>query len=137
MALYVYLCGSCQAELDKRVPIGTALRMTRCQHCGGTMRLRIGTGVHVSASALETKGGAVREVDEREGRWHKDMPAYKRMRHRGLQPEKIDGCAALEDKVDDQFDVTHQPLYEAGVSRSRMVEAAEQAQQIAAEGVPL
>lgn len=136
MALYVYRCGTCGEEHDKQYPIGTALRITRC-HCGGTMRLRIGTGVNISAHALETKGGPVRDVDAREDRWHKDMPAYKRMRHRGLQPQAIDGSAALEDKVGDQFDVMHQPMYEAGVSRTHMVEAAEQAKQIAQEGVPL
>lgn len=101
------------------------------------MRLRIGVGVNISATALETKGGDVRAVDEREDRWHKDMPAYKRMRHRGMQPPQIDGSASLEEKVGDQFDVNYHGLYEQGVTRERVQEGAEQAAEIMAEGVPL
>lgn len=136
MALYSYVCGQCGRTADKTAEIGTAQRMTSCAECGGVMRLRIGVGVHISASALETKGGQVREVDERESRWDKDMPAYKRMRHRGLQPNQIDGCAVLEDKVDDQFDVQHQDLYSKGVSRERIIEGADQAEQLLHDGVP-
>lgn len=35
-----------------------------------------------------------------EGRWDKDMPAYKRLRRDGLQPPHIDGCAELEAKAE-------------------------------------
>jgi hypothetical protein len=41
-------------------------------------------------------GQKTKEVEAREARWHKDMPAYKRFRERGYQPPQIDGCDKLE-----------------------------------------
>ena len=45
------------------------------------------------------------EGTERERRWDQDMPSYYRMRKAGLQPRQIDGCAELEAKASDQFEV--------------------------------
>ncbi len=137
MAVYVYRCGECGRDIEQSAEFGTAARTSRCDECGSVMRLRIGAGVNISAAGFAAKGGIVREVDAREARWQKDMPAYKRMRHRGLQPEQIDGAARLEDKVGDQFDIKYQQVYETGVTRERVQESAEKADQIMREGVPI
>lgn len=40
-----------------------------------------------------------------ERRWQRDMPAYRRLREQGLQPEGIDGCAALETRAQSQVEI--------------------------------
>jgi hypothetical protein len=130
------MCGE-TFELER--PIGTAQRMTRCS-CGDTARLVIGEGVNIAPSALETKGARVREIDNTEAGWSKDMAAYKRMRDRGMQPQAIDGSARLEDSVGDQLDVELQKMNKSAqdgrVSRKRYIEAAEQAAELIDNGVP-
>jgi hypothetical protein len=37
--------------------------------------------------------------------WDKDMPAYIRLRHNGIQPKRIDDSAELETKATEQFEV--------------------------------
>lgn len=132
MPSYAYRCESCGDELERQVAIGTARRMIRCD-CGGVKRLLIGVGVNVSAHALETKGGEVRASDAMEARWHKDMPAYRRMRKAGMQPDHIDGSARLEDKVSDQTDIELQRPSLEDVSRPRYIEAKEAAAQLVRE----
>ena len=44
-------------------------------------------------------------VSLRDKRWDRDMPAYKRLRQQGLQPKGIDGCADLETRAHDQFEI--------------------------------
>lgn len=48
------------------------------------------------ASATPGRRAVTVEKDRMEARWHKDMPAYKRLRQDGLQPPAIDGCSTLE-----------------------------------------
>jgi len=48
---------------------------------------------------------AVSNVEAREKRWAKDMPAYKRLRAQGLQPKSIDGSAHLEARAETRFEV--------------------------------
>ena len=51
-------------------------------------------------------GGAKRSPQtQMESRWDKDMPAYIRLRHNGLQPKQIDGCAELESRANDQMEI--------------------------------
>ena len=50
-------------------------------------------------------GGFPTDTTEREKRWDRDIPAYRRLRHNGLQPKGIDGSAALEARANDQFEV--------------------------------
>lgn len=131
MAHYAYLCGSCGSQDDREFHIGTALRTTRCPECAGIMRLRIGVGVNVAASALENKGVTIRDADAREKRWDTDIPAYRRMRHKGMQPKGIDGSARLENEVGDQFDIHYQGVQQrTGASRERLMEGVEQAAEI-------
>jgi hypothetical protein len=37
--------------------------------------------------------------------WDADMPAYRRLRHNGVQPPRIDDSAALEAHATDQFEI--------------------------------
>lgn len=45
------------------------------------------------------------EVEAREKRWNRDMPAYKRLRDQGYQPRSIDGAADLERDATTQFEI--------------------------------
>jgi hypothetical protein len=129
MPRYEYHCGACDEISEIVVSIGTARRMRECD-CGGIARLRIGVDVNIAPSALENKGAAVRAIDTKEGRWDRDMPAYKRMRHAGMQPASVDGAAALEGQVGDQFDVHYKPLMDRGIPRDRIQEGEEQAKEL-------
>jgi hypothetical protein len=136
MPKYEYLCMTCDEISEIVASIGTARRMRECD-CGGIARLRIGVDVHVAPSALEHKGGEVRAINATEDRWNADMPAYRRMRHKGMQPNAIDGSAALEDQVGDQFDVQYKALLDKGITRARIREGAEQAEELMDTGLPL
>lgn len=128
MANYLYRCPEGH-RIEQQFPIGTARRMLRCS-CGQPAKLLIGEGVNIAPSALETKGAQVRASNVTEARWNKDMPAYKRMRHRGMQPKMIDGCEKLENEVGDQFDIDYGRFYKDGVTKERVLEGAEQAAEI-------
>jgi predicted nucleic acid-binding Zn ribbon protein len=127
---YSYQCEMCGDIAEREHTIGTAPRTRPCGACGGRARLRIGVGVHVAPSGLEHKGAAVRAIDAKEAGWHRDMPAYKRMRDRGMQPAAIDGAALVEDRVRDQLDITYAPLIEQGIGRDRIVEGVQAAADI-------
>ena len=60
---------------------------------------------YISVYATPNKGQEARDVDARENRWHQDMPAYKAMRHQGLQPPRIDGCHVLARDAVDRLEV--------------------------------
>src|SRR5882724_10572789 len=116
MPSYEYRCTKCRTEQDVPFEIGEAPRTQPCPRCGQTAHLVIGAGVQIAPSALETKGQNARDLVATEKRWDQDMPAYKRMRNRGLQPRGIDGAALLEDKVDDQRGIDYEKLIDTGVS---------------------
>jgi len=64
--------------------------------------------VSVPASVTPTRRDGARHakwVNETENRWHKDMPAYKRLVQDGLQPPRIDGCAELEAKASTRAEI--------------------------------
>lgn len=61
--------------------------------CGGNL-LRIYR--HVRTLGIGTHGQEYKDVEAREARWQRDMPAYKRFRDKGFQPPQIDGCDRLE-----------------------------------------
>jgi hypothetical protein len=65
-------------------------------------------GVSFPASIMPSRSSGAahaRWVNDTEARWHKDMPAYKRLVQDGLQPPKIDGCAELESKARSKVEV--------------------------------
>lgn len=106
MAHYLFRCSTCGEEYDHEAPMGTAPRVLKCD-CGRPARLLIGQGVYLSAEATPTSKGNVLALARRDSRFDKDAPAYKRMRHRGLQPDHIDGCAQLEDRVGSQEEIDY------------------------------
>lgn len=54
--------------------------------------------VSFAASAMPSRAGGAEALatNERERRWDRDRPAYKRLRQDGLQPRSIVGAAAVE-----------------------------------------
>src|SRR5689334_9034185 len=136
MPSYEYRCRDCLHSDGYEFSIGQAPRHLPCR-CGKTADLVIGAGVQIAPSALETKGAAARQAGEREKRWNADTDAYRRMRHKGMQPKGVDGAAALEDKVGDQIDVDYHKFYDQGLTRERVLESNEQAKEIMANGLPL
>lgn len=131
---YLYSCHQCGEEVELSFPIGTAQRMMACD-CGDKLRLVIGYQVQIAPSMLISKGEQVRDADAREARWNRDIPAYQRMRAKGMQPPQIDGSAALEDKADDQLDIDYSRFYDQGVTKERVLESKEQAAEIMANGL--
>lgn len=109
MSTYVFRCPSCHDEQDYDFDMGTAPRLLRCEEpaCGGTMQQVIGAGVNIAPSALESKGAGVREIRTKDEALDADLPAYKRMRMRGIQPQKIDGARLIENEIGDNFDVEY------------------------------
>lgn len=61
--------------------------------------------VNVGAGALEVRGADVRSIDAKDKTLAKDLDAYKRLRHDGLQPKTIDGSHNVESRVNSQFDI--------------------------------
>lgn len=61
--------------------------------------------IAVAPSATPSRHPQAVEVNEREKRWQKDMPAYKAIRKNGLQPKQIDGCAELQTRATTQQEI--------------------------------
>lgn len=62
-------------------------------------------GCKVLSVQLNTSAAGATEVNQRERRWDRDMPAYKRLRKNGLQPKGVDGCAELETRATEKFEI--------------------------------
>ena len=77
-----------------------------CRRC---WKCKEGTGcirsIGFSQTAMPTRYPETNRIVSTEGRWHEDMGAYQRMRRNGVQPPRIDDCAALETRANDQFEV--------------------------------
>ena len=77
--------------------------------CGRCFKCREGRGCIRSVTFGAVPGGTrkqtVVKINQTDKQWEKDMPAYKRLRHNGLQPKRIDDCAELESKATDQYEV--------------------------------
>lgn len=56
---------------------------------------------------MPSRGGGAEaaRINRTDASWHKDMPAYRRLRLDGTQPRKIDGCADLEREATEQFEI--------------------------------
>lgn len=61
--------------------------------------------VSFGTGTMPTRHPGSAQVEAREKRWAKDMPAYKRLRQQGLQPKTIDGAAHIEAKAETRFEV--------------------------------
>ena len=62
------------------------------------------SSVSLSAGAANSNV-KYQEVEAREQRWNRDMPAYKRLRDQGYQPKAIDGAADLERDASTRFEI--------------------------------
>lgn len=67
-------------------------------------------GCHVlsvgfAAAAMPNRYPEPVRVEAKEQVLRKDLDAYKRLRHDGLQPKKIDGSAEVEKRVESQHDI--------------------------------
>lgn len=111
-------------------------------NCGRCFKCTEGTGcirsVSFAPSSMPNRFPQAKTVVDRDGRWDADMPAYRRLRDNGVQPKQIDGCAELETRATEQFEVemgTIVPDY----AKSRVKEglAITQAMENAAPKVPV
>jgi hypothetical protein len=66
-------------------------------------------GIQVGANSTTTRGSVVEETNQREKRWNRDMPAYKRLRKQGLQPRAIEGASLLEKHATDRWQIEGVP----------------------------
>ena len=64
--------------------------------------------VAVAASATPSRSAGAAHaasVNATEARWDRDMPAFKRLREQGLQPQRIDGAADVEARATERHHV--------------------------------
>lgn len=66
----------------------------------------------MGSNSTTTRGAVVAETNQREKRWNKDMPAYKRLRQQGLQPRNIDGSSLLENHATERWQIEGSPAPE-------------------------
>jgi hypothetical protein len=50
------------------------------------------------------------KTHNREKRWERDIPAYKRLHAEGLRPRRMEGSAFRERTGDTEYDVTQRPV---------------------------
>lgn len=93
MPTYAYECQKCGTRQENwRSFQDDSPEDYKCV-CGATV-VRIYE--HVMTNGVGVRGQHYAEVEAREKRWGRDMPAYKRFRDKGYQPPQIDGCDHLE-----------------------------------------
>lgn len=77
--------------------------------CGRCFKCREGRGcirsVSFAPTAMPNRHPRAVEGVAMDSKWDADMPAYKRLRANGIQPQHIDDCAELEGRANDQFEV--------------------------------
>lgn len=116
MSLYPFRCqlNDCAGRLEVQAPVGSDVYPPLCpiaeaageEH--GRMK-RDYSSVRMAPSATPTRRGgtAVIEATEREAKWAKDLPAYKRLRQQGLQPASTEGAAMMEAGANTRVEVEH------------------------------
>lgn len=77
--------------------------------CGRCFKCREGSGciraVSFAPTAMPNRYPEATRLVRTDKQWDQDMGAYKRIRDNGVQPPRIDDCAALEAHASDQFEV--------------------------------
>jgi len=121
--IYLYRCKT-HGMFERDFTMGRAQPESHCPACN-RLGYRVYGGVNVQPTSQEARD-RVRAVDSKEGRWSIDMPAYRRLRSRGLHPHRIDGSAGLEERVEDQVDIDHSRLYSYDGGKARVIEALDQ-----------
>lgn len=63
--------------------------------------------VSFSSSAMPTRKGSAETIatNQREARWHKDIPAYQSLVKNGVQPRTIDGCHDVAQSTAEKFEI--------------------------------
>jgi hypothetical protein len=84
-----YECSQCHYEFQ-------AFDGDPCPRCGSVKLKRVLGPFNIGAGALETKGAAVREANQREVNLGYDRDAYKRLVQSGVQPGSINGAYDME-----------------------------------------
>lgn len=97
-------------------PLSTPSYSCKCQ-CASFREHAL--GVTVSMSAMPTRKPVVVETTQREQRWERDMPAYKRLRDNGLQPKHIDGSGDMETRAIDSLEVEKGHLFGKDLAMAR------------------
>lgn len=87
--------------------------------------------VSISAVATPTSRPETAASVLREKRWDKDMPAYKRLRDSGVQPQRIDGSHRLEQEATTQTEVERGRKMAGGGARFQEVSDAYQSGNLA------
>lgn len=55
--------------------------------------------------AVGVRGAETRDIDAREKRLAEDLPAYKRLRHQGYQPQRINGAREMEQSAQSAMEI--------------------------------
>ena len=92
MPTYTYTCSLCEETFELWRSMKADPLLTH-DGCGGEVSKIYGP---VRTLGVGAQGAGTQEIEAREARWSKDMPAYKRFRDKGHQPPGIDGCDYLE-----------------------------------------
>lgn len=95
--LRCHICGDYDEWASITGPIPSA-----CPDCQGDV---VQVLTPPALYAVGDKGSRTREVDTREAEWSKDMPAYKRLRHAGYQPQRIDGADRMEATATSEMEI--------------------------------
>lgn len=65
--------------------------------------------------------------------WNKDHAAYRRLRRQGLQPKVLDGCAELENRAVDQFEIETGHIFTTAKERTEALEGMQRAREMAVD----
>lgn len=65
------------------------------------------SGIQFGAASMPTRKGTARSavIESKDKILDKDLDAYKRLRQDGLQPKRIDGCATIEKRAEEPWQV--------------------------------
>lgn len=86
--------------------------------------------VAIAPSTMPSRNPRAAQVKATEQRWEDDMPAYRRLRANGIQPRGIDGCAELEAKAADRFEVETGHVFKTREERQKVREGMAQAAEL-------
>lgn len=108
MSLYPFLCRTCNARDELHARVGTSVEHPDCPNGHGRMA-RDYSSFRPKPSTTPTRTGhdEVIAANEREARWAKDLPAYKRLRQQGLRPKSTEGAALMEAISNTRLEVEH------------------------------
>lgn len=102
MPTYRYRCTHCDEEYEVWQSMSASPMTVHGDVCAGLVERVLGP---VRTHGIGTAGAKTRVVDRTEKTWDKDRPAYRRLRHNGMQPPHVDGCAELESRAKTSLDV--------------------------------